>query len=474
MPLPVIAGYLATLLGTLFVSQVVLDSPIGTAKTTAFRQAWPNELLPAQASVLLHLWDKITAEEYLNKMKSLGYSAQHAAEYATASRTYLQGREIIEYGWRTEQSDDEIVSTLVGNGYDLTSAEKLLHISYFRPGPADLVNWQAKEVFEPDAIARYGLADEFGAIDLTAFRKAGIDDQQALNYWMAHWQHPGWATVQTLLHRELLSADDVWEWFRTVEIPPYWRDKMMAASYHPLTRVDVRRMHKLEVLSDEQLLKAYKDVGYNEYNASLMVDWTKKYNMMDPDDPDRELTRAQLERGYRLGLLSQSQLNEALLAMGYDSDQQAFIAASIDEQGRTDEAQDWLSLLKAQTSSGLITVEEAKNKLASLGFSSASVEHYGELYAAYREQPYKIPSKTDVKSFVQAEMITADQGADFMRDLGYQDAVIELYLMTWSGGEEQYRKWVETMMAIWDEYEARARLPQSQAIISGVLGHGNS
>lgn len=469
MPLGIAAAAVLASLGTMIVSQFMGSSPIGTAKDKTFHSLWPNEPLPEQSAITLRLLGRLPESDYYETMLVLGYNQERARMLANSQRSYLSGNETVVLGRREGKTEEEIATMLVDRGYELTEARRFVKLQKFFPSPMDLINWQAKEVFEPDMIRRYGLGDEFGSLDLSSFAKVGVDEKQALNYWMAHWDHPGWATVQTLLHRGLVTEEDVWEWFRVVEIPPYWRQKMMDASYNPLTRVDVRRMHKLDVLDDEQLHKAYRDVGYNDENAALMVTWTKKYNRTDTEDPDRDLTRAQLERGYRLGLLSLAQLNDALLAMGYDSDKQAFIAASIDEQQRTDEAQDWLTLLKAQTTSGLISVNAAKDKLASLGFSSPSVDHFGELFTAYREQPHKVPSKSDVKTFVQGEMIDAIQAADFMRDLGYRDDIIELYLMTWSGSEERYREWVETMMAVWEEYETRDRLAQSHGVIDEVI-----
>ena len=59
---------------------------------------------------------------------------------------------------------------------------------------------------------------------------------------------------------------------------PFWRDKLMQLSYKPLTRVDVRRMHLLGTLDEGGVNRAYRDVGYNEHNASLMTNFTVRYN----------------------------------------------------------------------------------------------------------------------------------------------------------------------------------------------------
>lgn len=65
----------------------------------------------------------------------------------------------------------------------------------FYPSPAELVNWQAKEVFEPDMISKYGLDAELGGLERDAFYKAGMNDEQITNFWRAHWSHPAWVAI---------------------------------------------------------------------------------------------------------------------------------------------------------------------------------------------------------------------------------------------------------------------------------------
>ncbi|GAG09233.1 unnamed protein product, partial [marine sediment metagenome] len=51
---------IGTILATMAISQVILDSPIGRAKTNLFNQAWSNKPLPEQSAILLRLWDVVS------------------------------------------------------------------------------------------------------------------------------------------------------------------------------------------------------------------------------------------------------------------------------------------------------------------------------------------------------------------------------------------------------------------------------
>jgi hypothetical protein len=401
---------------------------------------------------------RLTPDEYYERMKYHGYDAANASEMALASRADLGLAEIIAIGRRDGRTDAEILELLEFRGASVRDKEAMLRLSQFYPGPQDLISWMAKEVFEPDSVQRYGLADEFDRLDLGLFRGAGVSPEQARNFWIAHWEHASWNDVKEMMWRGLITEKDAWEWFRLVEIPPFWRQKLIDISYSPYTRVDARRMHKMGVLSEPELLQAYKDIGYNEERAQRLVEWTIKYNQNEDPNPDRDLTRAQLEKGFELGILTQPQFEGALSAMGYDEDEVPFIVALNEERVRMTYAGDWLGVIKTQVVSGLMTLAQADAKLSAMGFSSTAVEHYHNLFLTWSEVPSKIPSKSDVKEMLRAGSIDAPTAFDYLRQLGYLDKDITRYLETWAGGPERYAVWIRAMMAAWGEFEAEQRL----------------
>ncbi|GAI38521.1 unnamed protein product, partial [marine sediment metagenome] len=229
---------------------------------------------------------------------------------------------------------------LADQGWTDERIDTILDTAKFYPTAQDLILWQAREVYEPDAIAKYGLKDELERLEKEPFHKAGIDDEQIANYWMAHWQHPEWRTVQEMLFRTDLTEEDVWEWFRLVEIPPYWRDKLITIMYHPFTRVDVRRMNKIGVLDREETKRAYLDIGFNEEKAEKMTIFTELYNA-DPEDSEkteedrrkeelRGLTRTAVLKQYKDQLIDASLAGDYLTGLGYTEEVVDFYLARED------------------------------------------------------------------------------------------------------------------------------------------------
>jgi len=162
-------------------------------------------------------------------------------------------------------------------GWNDERIEALKFITQFMPSAQDLVNWQAKEVFEPAMIAKYGLDDEFAGLDLTLFEKIGVTKEQALNYWRAHWEHASWNQVVEMVRRGQMTEADVWDWFRLVEIPPFWRDKLINISWAVPTRVDVRRFFDMKTIDEKRLREIYTAQGYHGKDLDDYVLWTKIY-----------------------------------------------------------------------------------------------------------------------------------------------------------------------------------------------------
>ena len=394
---------------------------------------------------LLGLYDDT---QYYEKMQYWGYTEEKAKEFLDSSYQYLDPYDRIRLGWREGKDDSTITEELVEKGYNPDDAKKLVKVAHFYPSPGDLIRWQAREVFEPDMIAKYGLDDEFGRIDQAPFLAAGMTTEQTRNYWRAHWEHASWTEVQEMLFRGQLNVSDVRDWFRLVEIPPFWRDKMIKVAYHPYTRVDVRRMHKIGVLSDDELKRSLMDIGFDDEHAEGMKKFYIQYNMGTGENPDRDLTRSIIEKAYRVGTIGGSELDEGLTALGYDEDAVAFIHAILDQDEALDRATDWIGLLRSQVNAGLLDPVEAKNKLASLGLSSSAVEHWGNIFTAYAEEPVKIPSKTDIKNWVAHKTITEAEGKEYLERLGYAPHEIYLYMIDWTGSEERYADWIQRMRDI--------------------------
>jgi len=171
--------------------------------------------------------------------------------------------------WRRDpESYNKYFDDLREQGWSDDRIEALKFITREFPSLRDVIGFYAHEVFEPDMIARYGLSDETPPYEGTLFEKLGVPKEIADMYWMDHWEHASWTQVTEMLHRGQLTDEDVWEWFRLVEIPPYWRDKLIATSWGIPNRIEIRMMARYLDMSKEEIMELLKKAGLSaEFRA---------------------------------------------------------------------------------------------------------------------------------------------------------------------------------------------------------------
>jgi len=148
----------------------------------------------------------------------------------------------------------------------------LKELAYHMPSVRDVVGFLAHEVFEPKMIAKYGLDDEWGELDKTMFEKVGLKEDLALNYWRDHWQHASWSQVTEMLHRGVISEQDVFDWFRLVEIPPYWRKGLTSIMYNLPGRIEVRMMAQLGLVDKKFVMDILRKDGLAEEYLEVVAD----------------------------------------------------------------------------------------------------------------------------------------------------------------------------------------------------------
>ncbi len=384
--------------------------------------------------------------------------------------------------WRRDKAKyEQWFDDLKDQGWSDERIEVLKFATLFYPAPADLIRWQAREVFEPEMIERYGLDSEFGAIEKEPFYKAGMTDEQILNYWRAHWEHASWMQVVEMLHRGLLTEEQVWDWFRVVEIPPFWRQHLIDTAYTWPTRVDVRRWWDMRTIDETELRRLYSGMGYRGVNLDNYVLWTKVY-VAFPDlmarwkngwitldevkstltglgmpaaridefieakvkatEPERtaterDITKTDITKGVKTGVISRGEGVELLLDMGYDEDEAVYILEINIPRDEEDVVVAQRELTKADILKGLktevITRDQARARLLGLRYSPADAEFLLKIFDAQVKPPVepagREASKADIIAAVKKGLITPEDAYLMLQDIGFTPEAADFILM---------------------------------------------
>ena len=292
------------------------------------------------------------------------------------------------------------------------------------PSIQDLLFMVAKEAFEPDQIAIFGLGAEFPNEQVEWMEKQGLSREWALRFWYAHWNPPSLQMGFEMLHRGFLDDEGINALFRVHEIPPYFRERLKGIAYRPLTRVDVRRIYRAGKMNIDQVKRSYLDLGYNDENAQIMTDWTES----EYGQEEKSLTRSQIESAYADGILSEPDAITLLVQVGYNPDQAQWITNNVELQEVKRLQDKVIGVIESQFLNHMIDEVQARTELGKQDVSSARVDVYLMEWELERELDVKLPSKTDLSKFFKAEVIDETQYREFLLELGYDNAIAQMYI----------------------------------------------
>ena len=297
-------------------------------KKHGYDEAWSNELvkladrLPDPTLVL--------EAEYVNPalkpltdalLSRLNVLESHRIVWRTAIQRLLNAGDVIALWQREEITPAECAEQLKRLRYADWEIDRLKSLAKRLPGPADLVTMAVREAFSPDVVAKYGYDQAYPEMFQAHMAHQGYEPEWSRAYWRAHWRLPTVQQGYEMLWRiPSFKADDLEHLMRVADIPPFWRRNLQDIAYQPLTRVDVRRMYRVGVLKEPALLQAYKNLGYNDVDAEYMKQFTMKYELPETDntiDQYRKLTQSIVVNAYRRGVIDETQATESLTELKY-------------------------------------------------------------------------------------------------------------------------------------------------------------
>lgn len=320
--------------------------------------------------------------------------------------------------------DNDILEQLRKYGFSDDNAQTLLNANLFYPGVVDWLRFAVRDVFNAEAVATGGYDENFPEDILPHTRKAGITDEAVRWYWRAHWELPSPTLGYEMLHRRIISQDELESLLRTADYAPNWIPKMIEAAYSPLTRVDARRMFETGVLSEEEYYNSMLDVGYSPENARRFVDWVKA----DKASADKDLSISQSKEAWKLGIYSDEKFSSELVKAGYDT-QEAQTLIAIERQADINKLLDKrITLLVRKYVYQLSDKAALRDGLADLGLQSERSEEIITNAEIERLNKRKLPSRANLDSFLKKGLISESEYIQRMAQIGYVEEDARLFM----------------------------------------------
>lgn len=430
--------------------------------------------IPTEAQ-LIAMWlrDIIPEDKLTDYLHSLGCDDVTVTTLKELSHPRLDPNTVLTAWRRDKEGYEWLLKDLEHQGLDPARIAALKFATLFYPSPQDLINWQAKEVYEPKMREKYGLEDELSELEREPFYKAGVGDEQIANYWVAHWIHPAFREITDMLHRGLITDQDVYDWYRLVEIPPYWRNNLTAISWDLPNRIELRMMARYGLVDKQFLVDQLEKVGLQEEYRSIAADmmlamgirtdiaaryskgwlnasevrmeleksgldpqvvermymWIVQNNAGDRVAKEKDLTVTDIYRGVKKNTITRQEAQQLLVELGYDDKEAAFkLAVNVptEEEMAASEAR---SLTKTEVIKayklGQIDRAEATQRLVEIRYKPEDAEFLLQLTDAtmspIAEDSSRSLTKTDIIKGVKGAIVSQVEAFTMLRNIGYSD-----------------------------------------------------
>tara|TARA_R100000808_G_scaffold15173_1_gene35341 strand:+ start:591 stop:2138 length:1548 start_codon:yes stop_codon:yes gene_type:complete len=309
-------------------------------------------------------------------------------------------------------------------GYDNEDAQSILKLRWLHPSPQDLVMLAGRDQFEPETIEKFKLQQDLPPVLVEEAKKAGMSEEWIKRYWGAHWTVPSIQQAFIMFQREVINDADLDTYYKLADISPFFGDKLKQIAYLPYPRVDVRRMHQIGVLNDEQLVKAYKDIGYSPERAANLAEFTVRYNKR----VDRDLSRGQIESLYEEGFISGKTFRNYMLSLDYDETEAMWLQTLVDFKVEKSRVKPYINRVESQFKRQNIDEVQVSTDLGNQGIKADKAQFYIDRWKNEMITERRMPTKEDVIGWAQTGLIDVSNFVLKMRELKFKDSDIQLYV----------------------------------------------
>jgi len=368
---------------------------------------------------------------------------------------------------RGDLSEAEFRESLAKQGFNASFVNAYVDLKAVVPSVSDLIRMGVREAFTPEIAERFGQYQDLPPALVEWADKVGLNEEWAARFWASHWDLPSTQQALSMFHRGIISEADLQLFLRSADVMPFWRDKITAISYNPITRVDVRRMYQAGVIDLAKAEQTYRAQGYSPADASALAAWVAaKYPPGGTPDSNqfRDVTVSTIKQAYARRLIQRDEAIERLRELDYSEDDADFEVSIWDFDFFTDP--DLRSDAKPKTLGRAVIEKAYRRRLVDANRAAVELEEIGytpeDAALLLKLQDLDLAEEVSdleadvVVQLFHAGIITDGELAARLADLDVPQARIELILQ-----RESLKRQVKT-----------ARLSQAQlerALKRGVI-----
>lgn len=353
-------------------------------------------------------------------MMRMGYNKDVRDMLKLVSWTLLNPDQVRDLYLRGDIDKAEREKRLLALGVKPEDIESLEKLYYFIPGPNDLVRMAVREAWDESFARKWGTDLDFPGEFLEWAKKSGLSEFWAKKFWRAHWELPGPSQGFEMLHRGVISWDDLKGLLKALDVMPGWREKLLAISYSPYTRVDVRRMYGAGVIKKEDVYKTYKDLGYDDDHATNLTTFTVKNAL----ETERDLTKSEILSIYEREIIKREAASDMIIELGYSKEEAEIFLSKLDYDIAKKLKEKELSFVEKNYIAGVITYEEARGRLSKLNLGGAELSKLFKDWDIEKEGKLAELTFTQLQSLLITKVIDEDTFKSELKGKNFSDKYV--------------------------------------------------
>ncbi|RLG23376.1 hypothetical protein DRN85_09475 [Methanosarcinales archaeon] len=411
-----------------------------------FNTMRPVNPLPLDVLAYAKHTGMITDEQFKTDMLSHGFKEEYHQILYNNLKPHLTVGEILTAEKLLGSDKVDADTRLKHLGYNDDDINIMRELSWYYPSPTDFIRFAVRDVFTTDQKTKEALSAEFPEDIVEYAKKAGMREDVLKWYWMAHWELPSPTQVYEMLHRlnpevleirgdaykemgldvEQLKTDleTVKFYLKQADYDKRWRERLLAISYSPLTRVDLRRIYELGLIDDEELVARLMEVGYTKADALKLLEFYKSLKVSE----EKDLTRSQILELFKIGEITEEECKSMLMEIGYDEVEADFLIAIEKYKENERIVNDLVSVYTTQFVEGLINEEELTQKLDELGLRASRRDKIITDAVRKKNRSIRLPSKEDILKWFNNKQITEEKARELLSRINIPEEFHDLYL----------------------------------------------
>jgi len=203
-----------------------------------------------------------------------------------------------------------------------------------------------------------------------------------------------------------------------------WRQRLLAISYNPLTRVDLRRIYELGLIDDNELLARLMEVGYTKKDAELMVEFYKTFRQEEA----RTFAKTEIKYLLYYGIINETEAKIMLEKLGYSEEDAKTMIELWKVKLAEKDMRETQKFVRDAYALGLITRTEAETMLKEAGLSEEVIAVVLDKEDKRRLKSQKLPSPSTVVKWLKLGIITKDVAYRLLRRINVAEDVIDFYI----------------------------------------------